>query len=72
MEKIKAAFRRWKEKHWDLSLYTHDSEFFSMAGFNRPPLRRFWEEHRSSIKKALIWLLALIAGGVITKLLGLA
>lgn len=72
MEKIKAAFKRWKEKHWDLKLYIHNSEFFSMTGFNRPPLRRFWEKHGANIKKAGVWLLALIAGGLITKLLGIA
>lgn len=72
MKKIKETFKRLKEKHWDLSLYTHESEHFSMAGFNRPPLRRFWEEHKTHIKKVSIWLVALIAGGLITKLLGLA
>ncbi len=71
MKWAKDAFRRWKQKHWDLSLYTHESEHFSMMGFDRPPLRRLWENHRALIITGAKWLLALVAGALILRLIGL-
>lgn len=72
MKVAKEAFAKLKAKHWDRKAYTYNDENFAMMGFDSPPLRRAWEAHGSAIKKAAIWLLALIAGGVITKVLGLA
>ncbi|MQA53710.1 hypothetical protein [Pseudomonas piscis] len=72
MKAARNLFAKLKAKHWDKKLYTYDDENFSMMGFDSPPLRRMWEEHRETIKKVSVWLLALIAGGVISKLLGLA
>jgi hypothetical protein len=71
MKLAKDAFRRWKKKNWDLSLYTRDSEHFSMMGFDRPPLRRLWENHKASIITASKWLLALVSGTLILRLIGL-
>ncbi|MEE1922660.1 hypothetical protein V0R50_10430 [Pseudomonas sp. 148P] len=72
MKRLKDAFARWKAKHWDEELRIHDSEHFSMIGFDRPPLRRAWDQHKAVIKQVGAWLLALIAGALILKLLGLA
>jgi len=72
MKRLHEAFARWKAKHWDKSVYSYDGGSFGMLGFNSPPLRAFWEKHGERIKKLGMWLLALIAGGVITKLVGLA
>lgn len=71
MKKIKELWKRWKVKHWDQSVYTYDGGDFGMLGFNSPPLRAFWDKHGAKIKKAIIWLFLLVAGGVITKVLGL-
>lgn len=72
MKKIKALWSRWKVKHWDKSVYTYDGGDFGMLGFNSPPLRAFWEAHGTKIRKSVTWLILLIAGGVISKLVGLA
>lgn len=72
MKKIKEAFKRWKEKHWDLQMYTHDDVFFGMIGFDRPPLRAFWEKNKRLILKVAPWLGSLIGGAIILKLIGLA
>lgn len=72
MKRFKEAFGRWKAKHWDLQMYTHDEEFFGMIGFDRPPLRAFWERRKSLILKFGPWLAGLIGGAIILKLIGLA
>ena len=54
MKKIKELWKRWKVKHWDQSVYTHDGGDFGMLGFNSPPLRAFWDKHGANIKKAII------------------
>ncbi len=72
MKNIKALWSRWKIKHVDKSVYTYDGGVVGMFGLNSSPLRAFWEKHGTRIKKALIWLYLLTAGGVITKFVGLA
>ncbi|MCT8164986.1 MULTISPECIES: hypothetical protein [unclassified Pseudomonas] len=72
MKAAKDLFEKLKAKHWDKKPYSYSDEHFAMFGFDSPPLRRAWESHGSTIKKVGIWLLALIAGGVITKLIGLS
>ena len=71
MKKINEAFKRWKEKHWDLKAYVHEEPLLLMMGFNRPPLRAFWEKHKALILKVRPWLGGLIGGAVILKILGL-
>lgn len=72
MTEKKGVFARWKEEHWDIKpdIDNRDPVFF--LSISTPWPRRVWEKHRGWIKQVFIWLLALIAGGVITKLLGLA
>ena len=72
MKRFKAAFARWKAKHWDLKPYIHDEPMFLMMGFDRPPLRDFWERRKGLILKAAPWLASLIGGAIILKLAGLA
>lgn len=72
MKKIEALWSRWKIKHGDKSMYTYDGGAFGMLASNSSPLRTFWDKHGTKIKKALIWLYLLTAGGVITKFVGLA
>lgn len=72
MKAIKDLLAKLKAKHWDKKAYSYSDEHFSMFGFNSPPLRRAWEAHGATIKKVATWLLALVAGGVITKLIGLS
>lgn len=72
MKRVRKLFAKLKAKHWDQKPYSYSDEHFAMFGFDSPPLRRAWEAHGSTIKKVAIWLLALIAGGVITKLIGLS
>jgi hypothetical protein len=72
MKAAKDFAAKLKAKHWDKKPYTYSDEHVAMFGFDSPPLRRAWETHGPTIKKVAIWLLALVAGGVITKLLGLA
>lgn len=72
MKAARDLFKKLKSKHWDRKAYTYSDEHISMMGFDSPPIRRAWESHGSTIKKVAIWLLALVAGGVITKLIGLS
>ncbi|WP_353742565.1 hypothetical protein WHX55_10945 [Pseudomonas fluorescens] len=71
MKRLKEAFARWKTKHWDEKAYIHDEPMFLMMGFERPPLRAFWEKHKVSILKAAPWLASLIGGAIILKIVGL-
>lgn len=72
MKAARDLFKKLKAKHWDRQAYTYNDEHIAMMGFDSPPLRRAWETHGGTIKKIGIWLMTLIAGGVISKLLGLA
>ncbi len=47
MKALKAMFSRWKAKHWDLKVVCINEPSFSFLGFDRPPLRAFWEKHKS-------------------------
>lgn len=72
MKKVKAMWACLKAKHWDKTAYSYDGGDFMMLGFNSPPLRAFWEKHGTNIRKVFTWLFLLIAGGVVSKFLGLA
>ncbi|WP_207864932.1 hypothetical protein [Pseudomonas sp. 58(2021)] len=72
MKRFKKIFERLKEKHWDLKPYLDEGPMYAILGFDRPPLRAFWEKHKASIMKLLPWLAGLICGAVILKFLGLA
>lgn len=72
MKAAKELFAKLKAKHWDQKPYSYSDEHVSMFGFDSPPLRRAWEAHGATIKRVATWLLALVAGGVITKLIGLS
>lgn len=72
MKRLKEAFERWKAKNWDEQFWSSEGENFSMAGFTPPPLRAFWEKHKSLVFKVGPWLGGLIGGAIILKLIGLA
>lgn len=72
MKKLQEAWERWKSQHWDDKHRVEEGASYVWLQVDRPPLRRFWEDHKTRIKKAAIWLLALIGGALILKLLGLA
>ena len=71
MDRIKSAIRRWKEKNWDERPVFHDDPIHPSLGFERPPIRAFWEYRKGRIITISNWLLALVAGAAILRLLGL-
>ncbi|MCY1355959.1 hypothetical protein D9M69_423980 [compost metagenome] len=71
MKRIKEAWARLKAKHWDEEMIVDDSPHVVFFGFNRPPLRSFWESHKTSIITTSKWLAALIVGAAILRAIGL-
>jgi hypothetical protein len=72
MKRLKAAFARWKRKHWDNQFWSSEGQQFVMMGTSPPPLRALWEKHKALVFKAVPWLGGLIGGAIILKALGLA
>lgn len=72
MKRLKEAFARWKAKHWDEQVFFSRDGGIPWLGFDRPPLRAFWEKHRRLFFKAGPWLGCLIGGAIILRLIGLA
>ena len=72
MKALKAMFARWKKKHWDLKVVSINEPSFSFLGFDRPPLRAFWEKHKGLFFKAGPWLGGLVGGAIILKFIGLS
>ena len=71
MKSLKQAFARWKEKHWDEQVFSQRDDI-PWFGFDRPPLRAFWEQYKELFFKVGPWLCGLIGGAIILKLIGLA
>ncbi len=71
MNWLRDAFRRWKAKHWDRQPFFDEGVNFVHMGFDTPPLRAFWDKRGKSVITASKWLLVLIGGALILRLLGL-
>lgn len=71
MKRIVEAWKKLKAKHWDEDFFVDDGPHFVHMGFNRPPIRTFWERHKRLVIATSKWLLALVAGALILRLLGL-
>ncbi len=72
MNWLKEAFGRWKAKNWDRQPFLDEGANFVHLGFDSPPLRGLWDKHGKSVITASKWLVALVGGALILKLLGLA
>ena len=71
MKSLKVALARWKAKHWDEQVFTRGGDI-PWLGFDRPPLRAFWEKHKGLIFKVGPWLGGVIGGAIILRAIGLS
>ncbi|MGP9823788.1 hypothetical protein ACT048_04835 [Ectopseudomonas khazarica] len=71
MKRIKEFWKRLRAKHWDDDHFLDEGPGFVYLGLNRPPIRSFWEQHKTLIISVSKWLLALVAGAAILRFLGL-
>lgn len=69
--RLSAWWARWKARHWD-ARFEFEDEPVPWLQYHEPPLRMLWRRYSRFIVHALRWLLPLVAGAVILKVLGLA